>query len=154
MDFARGVHPAVLTTGGLATAIRDLARRTPIEVAIDADAIQLDPSTEATLYFVCSEALANVGKHAFAEHVFIELRTRPGTVHLAIVDDGTGGAVVGGRGGLRGLADRVEALGGTFAVTGPRAGGTRIEVMLPRRGTDPARIPEPVAALVPGALEP
>jgi len=131
-DFARGVHPAVLTTAGLATALADLVQRTPVHVELAVDVRRADPLTESTLYFVCSEGLANAAKHAGAKQIAIDLRESGGALHLTISDDGSGGARLASGGGLRGLADRVEALGGHFAVENPPGSGSRILVELPR----------------------
>ena len=92
-----------------------------------------DPLTEATLYFLCSEALANAAKHAAAGRIAIDLRQTSGSLHLVVSDDGHGGARFESRGGLRGLADRVEALGGRFRLESTSAVGTTIRVELPRR---------------------
>jgi signal transduction histidine kinase len=134
-DFARGVHPAVLTTAGLATALADLVQRTPLHVELAVDVRRADPLTESTLYFVCSEGLANAAKHAGAKRIAIDLRETGGALRLTISDDGSGGARLVSGGGLRGLADRVEALGGRFVVESPAGSGTRILVELPRLRT-------------------
>jgi signal transduction histidine kinase len=131
-DFARGVHPAALTTGGLATALADLVQRTPLNVELAVDVRRADPLTESTLYFVCSEGLANAAKHAGAKRMAIDLREAGSVLRLAISDDGSGGARIASGGGLRGLADRVEALGGRFAVESRPGSGSRILVELPR----------------------
>ncbi len=131
-DFARGVHPATLTRAGLAAALADLVRRTPLEVELAADAEPSDPLTEATLYFVCSEALANAAKHAGATTIAIDLRQADGSVRLLVSDDGRGGARLGSRGGLRGLADRIEALGGMFELESQPGAGTTLRIDLPR----------------------
>ena len=86
---------------------------------------------EATLYFVCAEALANATKHAGASHVSIELSEERGHVVVAVVDDGVGGADPGAGFGLRSLADRVDAQGGRLSIESPRGSGTRITVTLP-----------------------
>jgi signal transduction histidine kinase len=132
-DFARGVHPATLTAGGLAPALDELVRRTPLRVDATVDAPRADPLIESTLYFVCTEAVGNAAKYASTDHVAIDVRATERSVALTIRDHGAGGAFVGQRGGLRGLADRVEALGGTFALDSPSGRGTRIDVTLPRQ---------------------
>jgi signal transduction histidine kinase len=132
-DFARGVHPAVLTTAGLVPALADLVQRTPLHVELAVDVRRADPLTESTLYFVCSEGLANAAKHAGAERIAIDIRDVGDALHLTISDDGSGGARLATGGGLRGLADRVEALGGRFAVESRSGSGSRIVVDLPRR---------------------
>jgi signal transduction histidine kinase len=132
-DFSRGVYPATLRSGGLVTAMEDLAKRSsvPVDLTRVGDA-RFDPAVESTLYFVCSEALANVAKHARASRVRIELtEDRIGSV-LRIVDDGIGGASVSAGSGLRGLADRVEALGGSLVIDDQPGGGTGVTARVPR----------------------
>jgi signal transduction histidine kinase len=132
-DLARGVHPATLTSGGLAAALSELVHRSPFPVDLVVDAEPADPLTEATLYFVCSEALANAAKHAAAATIAIDLRDAGPSLRLVVSDDGRGGARFASRGGLRGLADRVEALGGTFRLESRPDAGTTINVELRAR---------------------
>ena len=94
--------------------------------------------TESTCYFVCSEGVTNAIKHGSASHLAIDVRTRDRAIVLTVSDDGTGGARLGARGGLRGLVDRVEALGGTLVVESPAGSGTRIVARLPERGAGKA----------------
>ena len=131
-DFARGVHPAWLTKAGLPAALAELVRRTPLVVELDVAMEPADPVTEATLYFVCSEAIANAAKHASPTRIGVELGQSDGALRLVVVDNGRGGARLEPRGGLRGLADRVEALGGTFGLESRLGAGTTIRVELPR----------------------
>jgi signal transduction histidine kinase len=131
--FALGVHPAILSSAGLAAAMHELARRTRLRVAVAATARRADPLTESTLYFVCAEAIANAAKYAHATTIRIELLDRGPRLRLQIVDDGVGGATVGARGGLRGLIDRVEALGGSLTVESPAGRGTRLLAEMPWR---------------------
>jgi signal transduction histidine kinase len=131
-DFARGIHPESLTSAGLTGALADLVRRTPLNVELQGSVDRADPLTEATLYFVCSEALANVAKHAAASKTVIELSQTRDSIRVSIADDGRGGARLAPGGGLRGLADRVEALGGTFEITSAQEAGTRLRAGLPR----------------------
>ena len=132
-DLARGVHPATLTSGGLKAALAELVERSPLRVDLAVDAEPADQLTEATLYFVSSEALANAAKHAAAAKVSIDVRQAGPSLHLVVADDGRGGAHFASRGGLRGLADRVEALGGTFRLESRPDAGTTIRVeMRPR----------------------
>jgi signal transduction histidine kinase len=125
-DFARGIHPASLTDAGLSAALADLVRRTPVTAELDVAVDSADPVTEATIYFICSEAITNAAKHASARRISIEVRQANGTIRLVITDDGCGGAQLTPRGGLRGLADRVEALGGTFELRSESGLGTTI----------------------------
>ena len=152
-DFARGVHPATLTTAGLAAALADLVQRTPLRVELAVDVRRADALTESTLYFVCSEGLANAAKHAKAKRIAIDLRETGGTLRLTISDDGSGGARLASGGGLRGLADRVEALGGRFAVESAPGSGSRILVELPRlRARIPTVVPlSPATPTIVGA---
>ena len=137
-DFAGGVYPATLRSDGLGPAIGDLARRSLVPVTLRAAAsTRYDPAIESTLYFVCSEALANVAKHAAASRVWIELDEDEAAANLRIDDDGVGGANVAGGSGLRGLADRVEALGGTLAVGIRPGGGSSVTATVPRRRSSP-----------------
>jgi signal transduction histidine kinase len=130
-EFAQGVHPATLTERGLVPALALLAGRSTIPVAVEGTIERLPEPIEAALFFVCSEALANVAKHAAASRASIDLREEPGGVSVTVVDDGVGGANPGHGSGLRGLADRVEALGGRLSVESPPGGGTRIVGELP-----------------------
>ena len=141
-DFARGIHPATLTSGGLGAALAELVRRTPIPVDLALDAEPADPLTEATLYFVCSEALANAAKHAGAATISLDLSQGQGSIRVAVSDDGRGGAQFRSRGGLRGLADRVEALGGTLRLESQPGSGTTLRVELPRRWAETRAVPD------------
>jgi len=139
-EFAQGVHPAALTERGLVPALTLLAKRTPILVEIKGEAGPLPEPIEAALFFVCSEALANVAKHAAASRASIELLEERRRIVVTIVDDGLGDAKPGDGSGLRGLADRVEALGGQLSVESPRGSGTRIVAELPRVVREPDRV--------------
>jgi signal transduction histidine kinase len=130
-DFARGVYPAFLTDGGLAPAVRELAHRAPLPVSVDIPDVRLPAFVESTGYFVCSEALANVAKHAAASGVSITARSEDGRLRLTVSDDGVGGADPGLGSGLRGLVDRVEAIGGRIRVESPPGQGTRLLADLP-----------------------
>lgn len=136
-DFAQGVHPASLTNSGLAAALADLARRSPIVTHLNVTADPADPLAEATIYFVCSEAVANAAKHTEANTIDIDVGEAGDTIRLVVADDGRGGARLNAGGGLRGLVDRVEALGGTFDLRSGVGAGTVIRVELPR-GSRPA----------------
>jgi signal transduction histidine kinase len=133
IDFALGVHPASLTASGLTAALAELARRVPIPVKVEADVARAEPITDATLYFVCSEALANAAKHARASKLTVRLRQTDAATVLTVTDDGQGRARLVRGGGLAGLADRLEALGGTLRVQSRPGSGTIITAELPRR---------------------
>jgi signal transduction histidine kinase len=128
--LARGLHPTVLTEYGLAAALEGLAHRAPVPVQLDLCNERLPAQVEAAAYFVASEALSNVVKHADARCASIGARWEGGWLVVEVVDDGRGGARAGGGSGLQGIADRVEALGGRLEIeSGP--GGTRIRAEIP-----------------------
>jgi signal transduction histidine kinase len=130
-EFARGIHPPTLAEGGLGSALAALAEHSVVPVELHGEIGRLPDAVEAALYFVCSEALTNASKHARATLVTIEVRAEPKRVSVVVVDDGIGGASLAGGTGLRGLVDRVEALGGRLGVASPRGGGTRVVAELP-----------------------
>jgi len=130
-EFALGVHPAALTERGLMPALALLAERSPIPVEVRGELGRIPAPVEATLYFVCSEALANATKHSEALRMTIDVRALHGGIMISIADDGVGGADPSGGTGLRGLADRVEALGGKFRVESPPGAGTRVVTEIP-----------------------
>jgi signal transduction histidine kinase len=130
-DLARGIHPAILTERGLVAAIESLAERAPLPVTVVAEHVGgLEPSIEATAYFVAAEALANVIKHSGASNATVTLGVSDGSLALNITDDGCGGADPAAP-GLRGLADRVVALDGQFTIDSKPGSGTAIRVNLP-----------------------
>jgi signal transduction histidine kinase len=129
--FAHGVHPAALTDDGLVPAVERLRERSAIPVDVRGAVGRLPGPIEAALFFVASEALANAAKHASCSHVAIELRQEPENVVVEIADDGHGGADPAEGSGLRGLADRVEALGGGLRVESPPGAGTRVVARVP-----------------------
>jgi signal transduction histidine kinase len=133
-DLAAGLHPGGTEHGGLSAALAALAERCPLPVDLHVADVRVDEEVERAAYFVCSEALANVIKHASATGAAISVGERVGRLHVEIGDDGVGGAVLGGGSGLAGLADRVETLGGTLALESPPSGGTRLSVELPLHG--------------------
>jgi signal transduction histidine kinase len=131
-ELARGIHPAILTEEGLPAAVESLADRSPLPVRIAADFdTRLPEPTETAAYFVVSEALANVAKYAHASRAQVELSRCNGTLRVEVVDDGVGGADPARGSGLRGLADRVSAMRGSFAVETPPGGGTRVLAEIP-----------------------
>jgi PAS domain S-box-containing protein len=135
-ELASGIHPAILSEGGLGPALRALARRSSIPVEVDvALEGRLPEQIEIAAYFIVSEALANAAKHARASHIQVAITPREGAVVLTIRDDGVGGAKPGAGSGLTGLVDRVEALGGTIRITSPPGAGTEIAVELPAAET-------------------
>jgi PAS domain S-box-containing protein len=129
-ELASGLHPSVLSERGLGPALEALALRTPMDVELAAvPEHRLPEQVEAAAYYVVAEALANVHKHARARRVVVRA-TDGGSLTVEVVDDGIGGADETG-GGLRGLADRVEALGGRLTVESPVSGGTRLLAEIP-----------------------
>ena len=130
-EFAQGIHPSALTEGGLGEALPELAGRAGIPVELDVSVGTLPPAVEAAVYFACAEALANVAKHAEAASVTISVSQSRGRLFLTLVDDGIGGADPSKGSGLRGLADRVEALGGQLSVRSQRGGGTQLDATIP-----------------------
>jgi signal transduction histidine kinase len=132
VETARGIHPAILSQGGLAAALRALARRSAVPVELRAQIEdELPDEVEVAAYFVAAETLTNAAKHAHASVVHTELRTDDGTLTLMVRDDGVGGADPGGGSGLVGLQDRVEALGGTIEIDSSAGSGTSVVVTLP-----------------------
>jgi signal transduction histidine kinase len=131
-ELAGGILPPVLAQSGLAAALQALANRAPLPVTVGGVPERLPPELEVTAYFVVSEALANVVKHARASRASIAVTRRNGSLVVEVADDGVGGADADGDGsGLRGLADRVEALGGRLVVDSPTGEGTRVIGELP-----------------------
>jgi signal transduction histidine kinase len=131
-EISRGIHPAILSEGGLGPALRTLARRAaiPVELEIRTRTRPAD-RIEVAAYYVVSEALTNTTKHARASHAHVTVEQRNGLLHLSIRDDGVGGADPGGGSGLIGLRDRVQALGGSIDVNSRPGDGTAIVVDLP-----------------------
>jgi signal transduction histidine kinase len=131
-ELARGIHPAVVTVHGLAIALKTLAARAPLPVRLRIDlAGRLPERQEVAAYYVVSESLTNVAKYARASSAAVDVRHTDGRLFVEIVDDGIGGADTRRGSGLRGLADRVEALGGRLRVWSPAGGGTRVEAEIP-----------------------
>ena len=131
-EISRGIHPAILTKGGIGPALQTLAHRSPIPVDLDVttDVRPAEP-IEVAAYFVASEALANAAKHSHASRVDLSLAEREGRLLLSVRDDGVGGADRTRGSGLVGLSDRVEALGGSISVHSRQGDGTLIAVELP-----------------------
>jgi len=134
-EISRGIHPAILTQGGLAPALRTLARRStvPVELELRVE-VPLPGPVEVAVYYVVSEAVTNTAKHAHASTVRVAVEARDGVLELSIRDDGSGGADPTRGSGLIGLTDRVDALGGAIEVVSPVGQGTVLLITLPLDG--------------------
>jgi signal transduction histidine kinase len=132
-ELARGLHPPILATDGLRAAVEGLAERAPLPVTVEVAEARFGEAVETTAYFVVAEALTNVARYAGATTASVSAKVVGGTLRVEIADDGVGGADAARGSGLRGLEDRVAAIGGRFTVDSPRAGGggTRIVAELP-----------------------
>jgi signal transduction histidine kinase len=136
-EYARGIHPAILSEAGLGAALEALALRSPIPVRLDLrTAERLPGQTEASVYYVVAEALTNAAKHAGASAVSVEVETAHGGVHVTVRDNGTGGASFTGGTGLVGLKDRVEAVGGRIFLDSPSGSGTSLRAEIPLAAGD------------------
>jgi signal transduction histidine kinase len=142
-DLSRGIHPAILTEGGLSPALKALGRRSEVRVKLEVGfEHRLPDQVEVAAYYTVSEALTNASKHANATRVWVSLRVDHDMLRLSIRDDGVGGADANRGSGLTGLRDRIEALGGKIQIGSPSGSGTLIEGEIPIAG--PAdRNPEP-----------
>jgi signal transduction histidine kinase len=130
-DIAHGIHPPLLVQAGLSVALAALADGAPLPVSVSAEPGRFDPEVEVTAYFVASEGLANVAKHAHASRARIDARVVDGTLVVSVEDDGVGGATADGGSGFRGLSDRLEARGGRLTVESPPGAGTRLTGEIP-----------------------
>ncbi len=131
-ELARGIHPPVLTEHGLPTAVGALAARAPLPVDVDSTlAERLPPAVEIAAYYVVSESLTNIARHARATRARVRLSRSGETLVVQVADDGVGGADPGGGSGLRGLRDRIDALDGSIAVSSTAGQGTAVEVRIP-----------------------
>jgi signal transduction histidine kinase len=131
-EIARGIHPVILSEGGLGPALRTLARRAAVPVELEVPALgRLPEPVEVAAYYAVSEALTNATRHAHASGVEVSAEVSGGTLRVWVRDDGAGGADPLGGSGLAGLKDRIEALGGTFSVHSPAGGGTTMSCELP-----------------------
>jgi signal transduction histidine kinase len=143
-DLAAGIHPSVLTDRGLGAALEALASRSPVPVELEtANTEGLPASVEATAYFLVAEALTNVAKHARAERVDVSLRVESAWLAVEVRDDGIGGADASAGSGLRGLADRVSALGGWLEIESLPGEGTTISARIAVSGDGAARRLQP-----------
>ncbi|WP_085186909.1 GAF domain-containing protein [Mycobacterium sp. IEC1808] len=131
-EISRGIHPAVLSTGGLPAALKTLARRSSVPVELDvAIGQRLPDSVEVAAYYVVAEALTNAAKHAQASEVRVRAHADDRNLTVLISDDGVGGADSGKGSGLIGLKDRIEVLGGWMRVASPLGGGTALDITIP-----------------------
>ncbi len=131
-EIARGIHPAILAQGGLAPALKTLARRCPVPVELHLQVeSRLSEPVEVATYYVVAEALTNAAKHAEASLIRITGQVRDAVLRVRVADDGRGGASAARGSGLVGLLDRVEALGGTLVLSSPPGAGTCLELSLP-----------------------
>ena len=131
-DLSRGIHPAILTEGGLSPALKALGRRSAVRVKLDVGfEHRLPDQVEVAAYYTVSEALTNASKHANATRVWVSLRVEDDMLLLSVRDDGAGGADATRGSGLTGLRDRIEALGGRIQIESQTGSGTVIEVEIP-----------------------
>jgi len=130
--LGKGLHP--LAGRRLDVAIRELAAESPVPTNLAVSELDIPEDVAATVYFVCSEGLANAAKHAAASQCSISVEASGARIRLLIADDGRGGAMLAAGSGLRGLVDRVEALAGVIDIDSPEQRGTRIRVELPLSG--------------------
>jgi signal transduction histidine kinase len=130
-EVARGIHPAVVSAHGLGVALEQLVARATIPVRLAISVERLPEPIEVAAFYLVSESLANVDKYARASSASVEVSRLDGEVVVEVVDDGVGGADTERGSGLRGLADRVEALGGRLRVWSPTDGGTRVRAEIP-----------------------
>jgi GAF domain-containing protein len=135
-EIARGIHPAILTEGGLPPALRALARRSAVPVSLDINvAERLPEPVEIAAYYAISEALTNTAKHAHASAAQVEVAARDADLRICIRDDGRGGADFAGGSGLAGIKDRMEALGGRIWLHSPPGAGTAVQIVMPLSGS-------------------
>jgi len=131
-ELSRGMHPAILSKGGLGPAIKTLARRCPVPVDLEIRVDRrLPESVEVAAYYVVAESLTNTAKYAEADGVSVSAVADASMLHIQVSDDGVGGATAGGGSGLVGLRDRVEALSGQLSVSSPAGVGTTITAGIP-----------------------
>ena len=129
--LARGLYPTILTEAGLGAAVEMIAERAPLPVAVDVPDCRYEAKVEATAYFVVAEALTNVARYASATEARVTVRDEGEWLLLLVADDGRGGADPASGSGLRGLSDRLEAVGGRLTISSPPGGGTIVRAELP-----------------------
>ena len=130
-DLAHGLHPTILTDSGLAAAVEALAERTPFPVSMDVPESRFATEVEIAAYYVVAEGLTNVARHADATEARVEVRAETGRLVVTVADNGRGGADPGAGSGLRGLADRLAAIGGELNVTSSTDAGTTLTASMP-----------------------
>jgi signal transduction histidine kinase len=131
-ELARGIHPVLVTDHGLVIALEALVARAPIAVDLDVELERrLPEAVEVAAYYLVSECITNVSKYARASTTTVAIRESDGRVFIEVIDNGVGGANTSGGSGLRGLADRLEALDGPLRVWSPVGGGTRVRAEIP-----------------------
>ena len=141
-ELAHGVYPPSLRERGLLASVTAVAERAALPIQVKADlALRPPPTVELAAYFICAEAVTNALKHAAATSMAISLTSTTKELFLSITDDGRGGARFGPDGGLLGLTDRAEALGGVLTVTSPPGRGTTITAVLPFANDDGRPLP-------------
>ena len=134
-ELAHGIHPSLLSSGGLALAVPELAGRCPVPVVVDVQAEgRLPELIESTAYFVLAEALANVAKHSGATRAWVRAHVVDEELLLVVRDNGTGGASLDAGTGMLGIADRVDAVGGTLELESPPGAGTTLTARIPLGG--------------------
>jgi signal transduction histidine kinase len=136
-ELAHGIHPQILTQAGLSAAVKSLADRTPGRVDVDVCDARFAPAVEETAYFVVSEALANIAKHANAQTVLVRVAYAAGTLTVDVIDDGVGGADPARGSGLRGLNDRIAAVDGSLVIDSRAGSGTRLQASIPADSLGP-----------------
>jgi signal transduction histidine kinase len=131
-ELAHGIHPSVLTDLGLANALRSIAARSSANVhVVELPTVRVEPTAEATAYYVVAEAVTNAQRYADASTIFIRVKTDANSLRVEVDDDGAGGASMKGGSGLQGLSDRVDAVGGSFSLRTEPGRGTHIEAVIP-----------------------
>jgi signal transduction histidine kinase len=130
-EIVDGVAPAILTARGLSAAVSSLTRRLPLVVRVDAMPARFDPGIEIAAYFVIAEALTNVVRHAEAHEATVTIAEQHGSLRIVVADDGHGGAGMRAGHGLRGISDRVAALGGELALRSEPGAGTQLRISIP-----------------------
>jgi PAS domain S-box-containing protein len=146
-ELARGIHPAVLSDQGLRAALGALTGRSPVPVHLDVElGSELPPPVEAAAYYVVAESLTNIAKYAGASLVEVIVRSDGAGTSVQVRDDGVGGADPAAGTGLRGLADRVDALGGVLRVSSPAGAGTTVTAELPLAVPGPEPVPSTLGA--------